>query len=112
MKVIGNRLLGGRMKNLATGGAPTPPRDLEFAQNLCRTMGVSFVDSYGTTESGAISADGQQLGAKFSETDVRLVDRPAAGFTTKDVPAARGEVVVKSSSLALGYFGQPDVTQQ
>eukprot|EP01065_Artemidia_motanka_P022221 TRINITY_DN26448_c0_g1_i1.p1 TRINITY_DN26448_c0_g1~~TRINITY_DN26448_c0_g1_i1.p1 ORF type:complete len:1952 (+),score=493.74 TRINITY_DN26448_c0_g1_i1:218-5857(+) len=102
-------MFGGRAKALATGGAPTPPAHMEFAQRLCRCVGASLVDSYGATECGAITADGRQEGAwgargKFDDIDVALVDVPEMGFESAK---GRGEVVVRSDSMALGYFGLP-----
>jgi hypothetical protein len=46
--------LGDRVRFLATGGAPTSEAVKAFARSLFHDKaGVSFVDSYGTTESGA-----------------------------------------------------------
>lgn len=101
---------GDRMKNLATGGAPTPPELLIFAQKVARSIpgGASLVDSYGATECGAIAIDGRQNGSKFDDIRVVLVDRPDLGFSHRDEPYARGEVVVSSPSLSLGYIGNPE----
>eukprot|EP00927_Polykrikos_kofoidii_P048997 TRINITY_DN43149_c0_g1_i1.p1 TRINITY_DN43149_c0_g1~~TRINITY_DN43149_c0_g1_i1.p1 ORF type:complete len:2028 (+),score=334.88 TRINITY_DN43149_c0_g1_i1:78-6161(+) len=101
-------LFGGRLKTAATGGSPTPASVLAFAKRLCSRASATFVESYGTTESGAIAADGRQLGPKFAEVEVRLVDRPEFGFTSADKPLPRGEVVVKSSSLCLGYYNDAE----
>ena len=70
--------------------------------------GASLVDSYGATECGAIAIDGRQLGSKFEDVRVALVDRPRIGFTAADAPHPRGEVAVSSPSLALGYIGEPE----
>lgn len=98
-------LFGGRIAGLATGGAPTPKRHLDFATELAHRIGASFVDSYGTTECGAVAANGRSLGPKFADVRVVLVDHVELGFTSADKPEARGEVVVSSPSLALGYLG-------
>eukprot|EP00933_Yihiella_yeosuensis_P030246 TRINITY_DN23913_c0_g1_i1.p1 TRINITY_DN23913_c0_g1~~TRINITY_DN23913_c0_g1_i1.p1 ORF type:complete len:968 (-),score=206.74 TRINITY_DN23913_c0_g1_i1:338-3082(-) len=96
---------GGRVKTLATGGSPTPPALRSFAERLASSAGATLVDSYGTTESGAIAADGRSCGAKFAEVEVMLVDRPELGFTCNSKPYPCGEVAVKSPSLCLGYMG-------
>jgi len=54
------RLLGPNIQTMVTGGAPTPSSDVEFAKVLCRCCGAAFSDSYGTTENGAVTADGFQ----------------------------------------------------
>ncbi len=101
-----------RVASLATGGAPTPAPDMAFARRLCRHVGASVVNSYGTTEAGALTSDGRQLAAdKFWEVEVQLVDFGSA-FTSKDQPFARGEIVVRSPVLALGYMGNPKKTAE
>lgn len=67
-----------------------------------------MVNSYGATECGAIAVDGRQNGSKFSDVRVVLIDRPDLGFSHRDDPHARGEVVVSSPSVALGYIGNPE----
>ena len=59
---------------------------------MCYDAQCSFVDSYGTTECGVVTSDGRQLGEKFAEIDLKLIDRPELGFTIDDKPFARGEV--------------------
>ena len=59
-----------RVVGLATGGAPTPVTDLEFAQRFCRHIGAApVVDSYGATEAGAITSNGRQLSEKFEDVE-------------------------------------------
>jgi acyl-CoA synthetase (AMP-forming)/AMP-acid ligase II len=106
-------LLGGRMKNMATGGAPTPAHHIRFAKALCQYacfsqgQGATFVESYGTTEAGPITMNNRQLSPKLATVALRLVERPDLGFTSSDQPHPRGEVWVKSETLSLGYYGDP-----
>ena len=130
------RLFGGRLTSFATGGAPTPSLDRQFALDLCQTMTrlraltwknrlhngsgltggagavgeTSFSDSYGTTEAGAIASDGYRLGPKFAMSDLKLLDHPDLGFTSRDIPHPRGEVAIRSGSLAIGYWKNDDAT--
>ncbi len=57
------------------------------------------MNSYGTTECGAITSDGRQLGDKFKDIEMRLVDHPELGFTTSDKPFSRGEVWLGDNHL-------------
>jgi long-subunit acyl-CoA synthetase (AMP-forming) len=98
------QLFGERIKHLATGGAPTPSNHLEFARELCHEKEASLVNSYGATECGAITSDGRQLGSKFDEIEVVLLDIPELGFTHENKPFPRGEVVVSTPSLTIGYY--------
>lgn len=101
-------LFGDRVKSLATGGTPTPPNHLQFARELCIESEISMVDSYGTTEAGVITADGRQLGSKFVEITTVLLDVPELGFTSADKPFPRGEVVIRTPTMSLGYYGDPE----
>jgi len=92
-----------RVTHLSTGGAPTPQEDMLFARRLCRHMGCGFVNSYGATEAGALTADGRQTGEKFIDIQVQLIDW--GSYTSQDRPFPRGEIVVQSPCLALGYQG-------
>lgn len=105
-------LFGGRAQALATGGSPTSGDLLEFARALCRKAGAAFTESYGTTEAGAITCDGRQLGPKFENVELHLVDHPDLGFTNASEPWPCGEVAVRSPSLCVGYFGDADSERQ
>jgi long-subunit acyl-CoA synthetase (AMP-forming) len=91
LKKVADRM-GGKMKSLATGGAATPQNLLNFAASVCHASEIGFVDSYGATECGAITANGRQFGSKFNDMCIALVDHPELGFTSNDRPYPRGEV--------------------
>ena len=59
------KLLGPKMKSMVTGGAPTPASDAAFARRLSRQFQIAFSDSYGTTESGGITANGYQTFPRY-----------------------------------------------
>lgn len=99
-----------RVTHLSTGGAPTPQDDLLFARRLCHHMGCGFVNSYGATEAGALTADGRQHGEKFRDIQVQLIDW--GSYTSQDRPHPRGEIVVQSPCLALGYQGSDGHTRE
>jgi len=121
-----------RLTALATGGAPTPTGDWAFATRFAAHLGCGVSDSFGVTEAGAVTSGGRQQDAdKFAKIEVRLVDftlpleggkgvgdangggdDDGAAFLTTDKPFPRGEVVVRSPSLALGYLGDPSATAQ
>eukprot|EP01061_Rhynchopus_euleeides_P041694 TRINITY_DN72923_c0_g1_i1.p1 TRINITY_DN72923_c0_g1~~TRINITY_DN72923_c0_g1_i1.p1 ORF type:complete len:631 (+),score=215.48 TRINITY_DN72923_c0_g1_i1:172-1893(+) len=109
-------VFGPRIETLATGGSPTPRHLLEFATALGRAMNASFVDSYGATECGAITSNGNTEGSKFDEVKILLLNRPDLGLCGEgsltqahegDNLHVRGEVAVQSPSVAVGYYGSP-----
>jgi hypothetical protein len=50
-----------------------------------------------------VTSDGRHGSEKFSEVGVELIDRDDLGYTAADKPFPRGEIVVRSQRMALGY---------
>lgn len=78
--------LGGRVALLAIGGAPSDPGVRRAMEAI---FGVPMTESYGTTETGNIAADGR-LAAGL---DYRLLDVPELGFRAAE---GRGELAVRT----------------
>jgi len=95
---------GPRVSFLATGGAPTRPDVIEFARRLFPK--AKFVDSYGTSESGAITSNGNPVWSKGVK--VRLADRPEFGLVGLD----EGEIQVKSPQVHIGYYKNSKKTKE
>ena len=79
--------LGGRAVVVSCGGAMVRPDVLSFLQD---TLFGLAVESYGTTECGAVL----QSHRPAPSTQVRLLDRGDLGYTTADLPFPRGEIVI------------------
>ena len=104
-----------RMNAMATGGAPTPKTDYDFAKKFCRHIGAAISDSYGTTEAGALTTDGRQLSEKFREVEVQLVDSTNprhCHMSSANASDVVGEIVVQSPVCALGYMGDVKKTNE
>ncbi|KNC49765.1 ACS4 protein [Thecamonas trahens ATCC 50062] len=92
-------LFGPRIAFLATGGAPTAPHLVEWVKSVFPA--ISFVDSYGTTETGGITSNGYVLTSKGVE--VKLDPLPEL---FPDAPVGSvGELLVRTPNLNLGYYG-------
>jgi acyl-CoA synthetase (AMP-forming)/AMP-acid ligase II len=98
-----------------TGAAPCPP---ELARRIQRRFGCAVHIGFGATETaGGIAAtsleDSDQLQAD-------TVGRPMPGMEVKIVDSSRrrvkpgqvGELACRSSSLMLGYYGDPEGTAE
>ncbi|KAH3760633.1 ACS4 protein [Pelomyxa schiedti] len=95
-------LFGDRLHFVITGGAATSPEVMQWAKGLFGPE-VSFHESYGATECGAITEDGKPMPG----VTLKLVDLPHLGITTHDKPFPRGEVVVKCPAMSSGYYKDP-----
>lgn len=129
-------MCGRRVTSMATGGAPTPDCVLEWIPTVWRDVG--FVNSYGATEVGGITANGWPISKeqwRKGAIEVKLIDHPETGFTSDcselrvergvvgvgdwgihicvclyAEPNARGEVIVRSILTSKGYYNAPQLT--
>ena len=102
---IRHSVLGGRLLSCNFGSAPLAPELREFME-AC--LGYSMDDHYGATEiSGAIR---NKRILRPPVIDYKLDDVPELGYFKTDKPYPRGELVIKTSSVMLGYYKRPDVT--
>lgn len=93
-----SKKLGNRVQLVATGGSFISPVILEF---LRKNFSNSLVtNNYGLTEAPGVSSDGV-LG---EGVQLKLEDVYELGYTNKDEPFPRGEILVKTKTMTKGYF--------
>ncbi|KAJ3192990.1 Carboxylic acid reductase [Irineochytrium annulatum] len=94
---LARQILGNRCRLITVGGAPSPPALISW---IWDATGAVVHDGYGATECGGITREGSlHPGAK-----IKLIDVP--GYTTRDRPYARGEILVSTSRVSgAGYYG-------
>ncbi|XP_061540996.1 long-chain-fatty-acid--CoA ligase 4 isoform X1 [Phycodurus eques] len=102
------KLLGGRVRLMLSGGAPLSPTTQRF-MNVCFCCSVG--QGYGLTETcgaGTITevADNStgRVGAPLICCEFRLRDWAEGGYTNKDKPHPRGEVLIGGPNVTMGYF--------
>ncbi|XP_054647252.1 long-chain-fatty-acid--CoA ligase 4 [Dunckerocampus dactyliophorus] len=102
------KILGGRVRLMLSGGAPLSPATQRF-MNVCFCCSVG--QGYGLTETcgaGTISevADNStgRVGAPLICCEIRLRDWAEGGYTSKDKPNPRGEVLIGGPNVTMGYF--------
>ncbi len=98
--------LGGEMKQFIAGGAAIDPQVIKDFE----AMGIPMMQGYGMTECSPIIAVNQN-----NYSIAESVGRPMHGTTVRiDNPDTDGvgEIVVKSPSVMLGYYEDPEATAE
>ena len=98
------QVLGNRCKMILIGGAAS---SAELRNWIWDVTCAVVTDGYGTSETGAISSNGQVPDVER----MQLFDVPAMGYTTADKPHPRGEIVVRTGRLTPGYFNDAAATE-
>ena len=99
-----HRNFGGQMKLFIAGGAAIDPKVIEDFE----AMGIPMIQGYGMSENAPIIAVNQDrysvpasVGRAMPETQVRIINKDDEGV---------GEVCVRGPSVMLGYYGNPQAT--
>ncbi|XP_066514320.1 long-chain-fatty-acid--CoA ligase 4b [Hoplias malabaricus] len=100
-------LLGGSVRLMLSGGAPLSPDTHRFI-NVCF---CPIAIGYGLTETcgaGTISEfndfSTRRVGPPLICCEIKLQDWPEGGYTTKDKPHPRGEILIGGPNVAMGYY--------
>ncbi|WVQ85698.1 hypothetical protein IAT38_007864 [Cryptococcus sp. DSM 104549] len=108
-------LLGGNVVFVGSGAAPLSPAVQEI---LKIAFSCDVVQGYGLTETvgtaskciasdvGAISS----VGGLHPCNELKLVDHPEMGYTSKDSPNPRGEICFRGYNIMPGYLHNPKAT--
>jgi fatty acid CoA ligase FadD9 len=99
------KLVGGRYVSAMTSSAPISAELKAWVESF---LDLSLVESYGSTEDGAVLVDGRVH--RPPVTDYKLADVGDLGYFHTDRPHPRGELLVKSEELFAGYYRRPEVT--
>jgi fatty acid CoA ligase FadD9 len=96
---------GGRAVGLVTGGAPTSDKVMAWMRKFA-SCGATVFNSYGITEVGGIAVN------EYIKDNVecKLVDVPELGYFSTDRPYPRGEIVVRTNTMSLGYYKDENTT--
>ncbi|KAF8975294.1 Long chain acyl-CoA synthetase 7 peroxisomal [Entomortierella lignicola] len=108
--------LGGKVKHIVSGSAPISPDVMDFLR-ICFSADV--YEGYGQTEQAAglcMSYRGDltpgQVGPPQLCVEVKLRDIPAMNYTSQDKPFARGEIMLRGTSVFKGYYKAPQHTAE
>ncbi|XP_075959208.1 long-chain-fatty-acid--CoA ligase 4 [Anarhichas minor] len=103
-------LLGGRVRMILSGGAPLSSATQRFI-NVCFCCPVG--QGYGLTETcgaGTITEFADistgRVGAPVICSEIRLRDWAEGGYTSRDEPNPRGEILIGGPNVTMGYYKQ------
>jgi amino acid adenylation domain-containing protein len=110
-----NRDMLQHVRIVVLGGEPVNKRDVDLFRN-CFPQSCMLVNGYGPTESttatqyfvpnGLDIPSSVPIGSPVEGTEVRILDNDLLSVQSGEV----GEIVISSPYVALGYWGQPDLT--
>ncbi|OHT11564.1 AMP-binding enzyme family protein [Tritrichomonas foetus] len=109
-------VVGGRVRLIATGGAPIRPDVFEFLQV---TITPNIIQGYGLTEaSGCVSVDpvysvsAVTHGLIAPSCEVKLVSIDGMSYNPRSNETKCGEVLVRGPNVFAGYFKDQKLTQK
>ncbi|KAJ7273208.1 long-chain-fatty-acid-CoA ligase [Mycena rebaudengoi] len=110
-------VLGGRLLLMSSGSAPISRDVIEF---LNVAFSCYVTEGYGMTEGcsvgtkclpGDATASGT-VGPAQAAIEIKLVDVPAMGYTSEDVPNPRGEMCMRGSTTFSQYYKDDKNTRE
>lgn len=109
-------ILGGRVKLIISGSAPLAQ---DTRRLLINCLDCPIVEGYGLTETtaGATLQDqddveGSVVGPPLTGAYVKLDDWEEGGYSAKDKPNPRGEIIVGGPTVTAGYYKRPELTHE
>ncbi|KAG0190758.1 hypothetical protein DFQ28_001605 [Apophysomyces sp. BC1034] len=107
--------LGGKVRMICTGSAPTAPEILQFIRvAFC----CDVFEGYGATETTAASTQhckgerqASHVGRPVSCNEIKLVDVPEMDYLSTDSPP-RGEICIRGSNIFMGYYKEVEKTRE
>ncbi|MBA0044837.1 carboxylic acid reductase [Mycobacteroides sp. LB1] len=102
---IRDNLFGGRVLAVMVGSAPLSEELGEFIESCFE---LHLTDGYGSTEAGMVFRD--SIVQRPPVIEYKLVDVPELGYFSTDQPHPRGELLLKTDGMFLGYYKRPEVT--
>lgn len=102
------KVFGGNLRMIISGGAAIDPAVLEFFN----TIGIQAVQGYGLTECSPMAAlnpddparmKNDSVGHLLPGMDVKVIGRDEDGI---------GEIVLKGANVMLGYYNDPEATDE
>ncbi|RLN87965.1 hypothetical protein BBJ28_00020614, partial [Nothophytophthora sp. Chile5] len=109
-------VLGGRVRVIFSGSAPLSPEVKRFMKVV---FCCDVAEGYGLSETaaavsvGAVDMPmGAHVGSPLIYAQVQLEDVAEMGYTSRDKPRPRGEILVRGPMVFAGYYKDPEKTRE
>ncbi|UYV73099.1 ACSL4 [Cordylochernes scorpioides] len=109
-------VVGGRLRFMASGGAPLSADTHDFIR---ASLGVMLQQGYGLTETGSCATVmlpedrySGRVGAPLSVCRIRLEDWSEGGYSALDHPNPRGEIIIGGPCVSAGYYKNEEATRE
>ncbi|KAI0079971.1 acetyl-CoA synthetase-like protein [Panus rudis PR-1116 ss-1] len=102
-------VLGGNLKFIGCGSAPISGSTMEF---LRVALACEIIEGYGMTENCGTATrvwpndpnSGGTVGGPHANSEIKLIDVPAMGYSSEDKPHPRGEICVRGDHCFRQYY--------
>lgn len=101
---------------MVVGGAPLAPH---LQKMIKCALNVTLIQGYGSTETsgGVFSMDFHDLtfgrvGAPLNNVRVRMVNWPDGGYSIRDKPNPRGELIIGGKMVSKGYLNLEELNRE
>jgi len=113
---IRDSIFGPNVNRMTSGSAPLGEALHDFLRIV---FSVNVTEGYGLTETTAgccyqsvkCMTPGR-VGPPVGSCEIKLVDVPEMGYTSKDQPCPRGEICLRGPSVFVGYYKNPQKTKE
>ncbi|KAJ7043194.1 hypothetical protein C8F04DRAFT_1251350 [Mycena alexandri] len=113
-------VLGGNVQLISSGSAPISPDVIDFLNVAFSCYVTEGRFRYGMTEGSAVAAKAWKgdptacgtCGPVQSACEIKLLDVPAMGYTSEDLPNPRGEICIRGPCCFNGYYKDEKNTKE
>ncbi|CAH1183334.1 unnamed protein product [Phaedon cochleariae] len=110
------KIMGGRLRLIAAGGAPLTPETNKIVK-MC--LCTDIIAGYGLTETTSCATNQDtfdlsfgRAGAPMTIAKIMLVNWEQGNYFITDEPNPRGEIMVGGDNVSPGYYKLPDKTNE
>lgn len=109
-------VLGGKTRFMLSGGSSLSVNIREFMETC---FGIPILEGYGLTETSGPATmtsleyvNTKSVGPPLACNEIKLADVKEMGYTHRDEPNPRGEILIRGVNVARGYYRDEEKTKE